>query len=530
MQTSIWERPWIDALLIGLAAFALAAIVGVVGGIRLPEVHDEFAYLFMADTFAKGRLTNPTPPFWHHLETFHVLLTPTYMGKYPPAQGLMLAIGVLVGHPMVGVWLSCGLMAAAVTWMLRPWLGRRWALAGGAFVVLNLGMAHSWAQTYWGGAVAAAGGALVFGSLRRASDHPHWSQGLIMGIGLLVLANSRPFEGLLVSLPAIGAVLTYMAGSRFSARERVLLLVTLILAVSVGFFAMGAYNHAVTGSAFRFPYQEYQSQYSVAPSLLLGNLREHVPLYRHAEFRDFWVGWDANRHSFLAAPFPYLLTHVAALLAVLQAFLGPQALGLFFAKPILGDRVARVVLGGMLLALGGSLLSKADYVHYLAPLVGPLMLFALFGLRRLSRTRGLLISGKWFLLALVGLSFWLPGKQVYRHWGLSGNPLQERRVELAECLDSLPFKNLVLVEYSGSWVHRGEWVRNGPDPFEAKTVWARSMGPSRDRAIVDGNRDRAIWIVRPEGIPGEGEQRYAELRRPPDGWPAGPSEIMPTCR
>ncbi len=66
-----------------------------------PEIHDEFSYLLGAETFAAGRLTNPTPDAWQHFETFHVNLRPSYHSMYPPALFVFPALGTRRGEECV---------------------------------------------------------------------------------------------------------------------------------------------------------------------------------------------------------------------------------------------------------------------------------------------------------------------------------------------------------------------------------------------------------------------------------------------
>ncbi len=262
------RRKGLSVLAVGLTAFLLRLAILPLSPIPHPFIHDDFSFLLAANTFASGRLTNPTPAMWTHFESFHITMKPTYMSMYFPAQGLVLAAGkVLTGHAWYGLLCVTALMCAAICWMLQAWLPPTWALLGGMLAVLRLGLFSYWIDTYSGaGSIAALGGALVLGALPRIKRAPRFRYSFLMAVGIVLLATSRPYEGMLLCLPVAFVLSRWLVFGKNRPAMGVLLrlaAIPLALIVAAGAW-MGYYNDRAFGSPLTPPYAVNRATYAVA--------------------------------------------------------------------------------------------------------------------------------------------------------------------------------------------------------------------------------------------------------------------------
>jgi hypothetical protein len=282
-----------------LAVF-LVFLVAIVGRVAMlntnplpqPVVADEFGYLLGADTYQHFRLTNPTPPFWHHFETIHQLMVPTYMTKYPPAQSLFLALGSFIFHsPAIAVILSSAAMAAVLCWQLQAMTPPVWAFLGGLLAAVRIATISYWADSYWGGSVAALFGCLLLGSVMRWVKKPSASMAFLAAVSTMLLVNCRPFEGGLLVMGSL-AYLVWMC--RKAPRHAFnLKTVTPFLAVAIlGVAAMAVNNRIVTGNATLLPYVCQTQQYGVTPSLLFQKEKQTTKVYRYEKEKILYTVWE----------------------------------------------------------------------------------------------------------------------------------------------------------------------------------------------------------------------------------------------
>jgi 4-amino-4-deoxy-L-arabinose transferase-like glycosyltransferase len=484
------------AVLIFCASLVLFSLPTLVTGKPITAISgDEYGYLLTADTFRHGRLSNPPHPLWRHFENFYVLQQPTYNSKYFPGQASFLAAGwTVLGHPMHGVRLSGALACVGILWMLRGWFARRWALLG-ALTGLTSFIVFDWNQTYLGGNVALLGGALCLGAVRRIVRKPKPGHALLLGIGLAVLSNSRPFEGLIFGL-ALSAFLIYWlrarAWQRFGAAALVYrVLLPLAIIMGLNFAWIGTYNHAVTGNALTFPYTLYLKQYEATPIRLFQAVS--IPLSPTCVMEDYNRTTLSKYQSF-QSPRGWALVESQRLATVVLTLISVGCL------PFFAVGLARMVSGShrwipvvILTCVTGSMLTFGFLPQYIAHLLPAMLIVTVTGIRVVYASRRRAEFVKLFAVLvpvgqLIALLLFV-GKQAVAP--STGKPLRE---DVEKRLRSLPGEHLVVVREKCSADNWG-FVYNEAEIDAAKIVWARELGPDDDRRLFDYFRSRHRWLV-----------------------------------
>jgi hypothetical protein len=215
---------------------------------------------------------------------------------------------------------------------------------------------------------------------------PRVRHALILGLGLLILANTRPFEGLVVSIPVAVILLTWLRHNRKHSREiilvRIIAPLTMLLVIAAG--ATGFYNLSVTGSPFRLPYLVHKETYMIAP-LFIFQSKAIPKTYNHEVIRSFHTGWELSPYE-RQQSISGLLSATGDKLASLWGFYigGVLTIPIIATLPLLlrskRMRLPWVCCGMLIVAL---LTVNWVLPHYAAPVTGLLLLLVVQALRYL---------------------------------------------------------------------------------------------------------------------------------------------------
>jgi hypothetical protein len=493
------RRAW-TCVAAGAAAVLARVLLLPLLPVPKPLVADEFSHLLLADTLLHGRVANPAHPLWRHFETLHVIQRPVYVSNYFPGIGAVLAAARwAAGSPWWGVLALSGIFTAVLCWALQGWMPARWALLGSVLAILRFSIGSYWINGFHGGFLAATGGALIAGAyprLRRSGTGCWLGNSLILGLGLAILAWTRPYEGLLFASPFVIALLP---------RPRAL--APAVVLASASLIPLGFYFYRISGSPVVTVYQLNLKTYGWPTTFAWVS----PPVIHHTnpELKSYY-DYENEEHRKLRTPLNFLQYLTFKIQEHWRFFVGPMFTAcLLWCGWIFRRRRFLVLLcaaGGAFLAV---MLAEAASPHYLSPATMPIIAILALSIWRMRErfAAGAAIS-RWAVLAMalvlcgriaagaLGLPY--TQKVNYQSWCCKV-PDRQEKTRFTEYLNTIPGRHLVLVKFKTDPYNFFQWVYNGADIDSQRVVWARDLGDNR--ALLEHFRGRALWRLDPNVQP-----------------------------
>jgi hypothetical protein len=363
---------------------------------------------------------------------------------------------------------------------------------------------HYWFDSYWGGSLAACGGALVVGGFGRVLRGRPKQAGVTLALGAVLLFITRPYEGFLLCLGVFIALAIHwwgMARWGMAQQARRDLLRFVVLPSAVVLLAAvplaGWYNLRVTGHASELPYMFYVNHFDRSPKLWI---LPPLPPVRYGNATLQAV------HDWELAPYESL-RKMPVYRALQQQFLMYLAAGVWiqflgFGFLLLGvpwialRKQWKWLLPVLGTGIAGVLLETLALPHYTAPFT-PVILLLIVGSARMFwyRLAAVRWGGPVFAVAAAILLIFT----LFDYERVLITPRSTERSRLIRQLRAQGGRHLVLVDYAPGWSPINPdalWVYNGADLSSSPVLFANLRQDSENRELLEEYKDREAWVVR----------------------------------
>jgi hypothetical protein len=321
----------------------------------------------------------------------------------------------------------------------------------------------------------------------------------LLALGLVILANSRPYEGFVFAIPVGLAMVAWLTGKDRPPLEQSLMRVVLpiIVILGAGGLATGFYYSRVTGSPFVMTYQVNRGQYATAPYFIWQTPRPE-PFYRHAVIRDYYR-WELGEFERNRTVQGYVERGAWKVVSWWQFYLGPLLTLPLLALPwVVRERKMGlpVLLCGAMIA--GFAVQTWTLPHYFSPATGALYILLVQGLRHLRHwwgEAGPALVRAVPLLACGMILLRVTAAAMHTHIEPDWPRGNLERAAIVRELRQVPGDQLVFVRYGAHHDVDREWVWNDALIDGAKVVWARDMGASQNMELLEYYKQRRAWQI-----------------------------------
>ncbi|MCA9007263.1 MAG: glycosyltransferase family 39 protein, partial [Planctomycetaceae bacterium] len=238
-----------------------------------PAYHDEYSYLFQAETFRQGQTWFPSHPEAPEVfDQVHVLNEGKMASRYFPGTGFWLAPFVAWGKPYLAYWLAGAIISFFIFWSGRELSGNGVGLLAGLIVALSPGMAI-FSNLLLAHHPTLVGLSIFLYFFLRMQRTRSFSEALLAGLGLSFGMLCRPMTAAGFALPfgiwlGVETIRWYLRRKKYSSTDStpeksVAPLITgLAIPLVCGLTVMFFYNQSITGNGLKMPYQLYTDIYT----------------------------------------------------------------------------------------------------------------------------------------------------------------------------------------------------------------------------------------------------------------------------